>query len=272
MARWRVATWNLDWWGRFERRKSPWDLIKKAAADVFALQEVRGSEIDDVRSQHAGETLFSHEIYPRATLRWMGCGLLLAEGAQLLEKGVILDLPKPQRGLWARVDLPGQGPLTIVSWHAPNAAGDTRKVKMRAYEVMADWLADAEPPLVLGADLNTWIDPVELLKAEPSDPYFEESAFVGPEPSHGLVDGFRAALRHKGLLAPLRQKSPEGPLAVSHVLSDGASHRMDRIFVSSTLVPVDGDYWYDEAKWAGSDHALHWIDLEGSSGDSPARS
>jgi hypothetical protein len=45
MKRLRVATWNLDWWKRYERQMSPWELIQRAEADIFALQEVRSSEL-----------------------------------------------------------------------------------------------------------------------------------------------------------------------------------------------------------------------------------
>src|SRR4051794_18085969 len=99
----------------------------------------------------------------------MGCGLLLAPEMELLATGVIHELPKPQRGLWARIRSEKTGELTAVSWHSPNAAGDGRSVKMEAYKTMMKWLSRAPRPLVLGADLNTWIDPVEVEEADPGD-------------------------------------------------------------------------------------------------------
>jgi hypothetical protein len=45
MKRLRVAAWNLAWWKRYERKVSPRELIQRAEADIFVLQEVRGSEL-----------------------------------------------------------------------------------------------------------------------------------------------------------------------------------------------------------------------------------
>ncbi len=259
MPSWRFATWNLDFRMRNPRRTSPWQLIRRARADVFALQEVQGREIRVLRNEHDGEAVFSQELYERANLRWMGCGLLLAPGGEVLNAGVFLTLPKPQRGLWARVRLPGIGEMTAVSWHSPNAAGDTRPVKIAVYAGMTEWLARAERPIVLGADLNTWHDPVELVAASEDDDYYEEMEFVGINPRHKLADAYRGVLERRGQLEALRTTAP--PLATSHVLQGGAAHRMDRIYASSEFTPVDGEYWYDEAIDAGSDHALHWIEF-----------
>jgi hypothetical protein len=66
--------------------------------------------------------------------------------------GLVEELPKPQRGLWARVAYPLRGEVTVVSWHTPNAAKDGREVKMAAYRAMSDWLRTAPDSVVLGAD------------------------------------------------------------------------------------------------------------------------
>jgi len=261
MTTWRAATWNLDHRRRNQRRTSPWELIRRAQADVCALQEVQGHEIGIIRNELPGVSLFSQELYEPANLRWMGCGLLFPDGTEIIEADVFPELPKPQRGLWARAQLPEQGEVTIASWHSPNAAGDGRETKMAAYRAMSAWLAAAPRPLVLGADLNTWQDPIELEQADPANEYYEEQEFLGAEPRHGLLDAYRTVLERQGRIEGLRESAP--PLAVSHVLKGGAGHRMDRILVSAELVPIEGEYWYDEAIEAGSDHALHWVELEG---------
>lgn len=110
---WRVATWNLDWWARNPRRKLPWELICEAKADVFALQEVRGSEIRTLREHHTGISIFSQEVYPPATLRWMGCGLLLPAGTDVLDVGVIDELPKPPAGSLGLRAMSGARPLHL---------------------------------------------------------------------------------------------------------------------------------------------------------------
>lgn len=150
----------------------------------------------------------------------------------------------------------------MASWHAPNASGDGVQVKMAAFEAMARWLAEARRPVVIGADLNTWADDVDLTVADPEHAYFHEHVFVGLDPPHGLRDAYRQVLLTDGTLETIRRQRPEGPLAVSHVLSDGAQHRMDRIYASDDLAVTSGGYDYETALLGGSDHALHWIDFE----------
>jgi len=150
-ATWRFMTWNLDWWRRHDQRVPRTALLTEQAATVVALQEVSGEVAKTLRAHHPGEALFSQELHPGANWRWMGCGLLLPPQATVLDRGVVRSLPKPQRGIYAVVQLPGQQPMTFVSWHTPNAAGDGREVKMRAYAAMTKWLAAATTPAVLGA-------------------------------------------------------------------------------------------------------------------------
>lgn len=102
----------------------------------------------------------------------------------LMGQGVIADLPKPQRGLWATVRLPSGPIIAAVSWHAPNAAGDGVEVKMSGYRAMSSWLR-GRGPVVLGADLNSWRDPVDLRPPVPGDAFEAEHAFVGRHPTTG---------------------------------------------------------------------------------------
>ena len=227
----------------------------------MALQEVRGSDVRAAHDATEGQALFSQEVFPPATLRWMGCGLLIRTG-EVLDAGVIGDLPKPQRSLWARVSHPTLGPVTVVSWHAPNRAGDGLEAKMAAFRATSEWLEAAPRPLLIGADLNTWRDPVDLVRPESGEPHFHEHEFVGPGPRHGLTDAYRSVLEHRGRLETLRKEQPDGPLECSHELSNGARHRMDRVYTSAELRPIDGGYLKAESLQAGSDHALHWIDFE----------
>lgn len=259
---WRIATWNLDWWRRYERRRSPWELIAALAADFVALQEVGGRDIAAIRESHPGPSLFSHELHPSATLRWMGCGLLLPPGARVLDAGLIDGLPKPQRSLWARVAIPQMGPLTIVSWHAPNAAGDGRETKMQGFRAATAWLCQAPRPLLLGADLNAAGDPPALRDPDPEGDWFEEHDFNGPAPRHRLFEAYRTHITATGELDRISEESPTGPLAVSYRLANGTPHRMDRIFCSEEFTVVDAGYRpLEEARKAGSDHALHWADV-----------
>lgn len=258
---WRFLTWNLDWWQRRPERVPRASLLARYDADVVALQEVRGSVAKALRCAHPGPALFSQELHPPATWGWMGCGLLLREGTVVLDSGVLDTLPKPQRCVWARVVLPDAREVTVVSWHTPNAANDGREVKMAVYEAMSAWLERAPRPVVIGADLNTWHDPVDLAAADPADDFFHEHEFVGADRTHGLIDAYRAVLDRDGQLDRMRAAGHTGPLAASHILSNGAEHRMDRIFASPELVPSAGGYDLPGAEASGSDHAVHWIDF-----------
>lgn len=258
---WRFATWNLDFRQRNPEQVPRYSLIEKLGASVVALQEVSGPVAKALRAAHPGESIFSQEIYPPANWRWMGCALLLKEGSEVLDQGVLETLPKPQRALWALVKLRDMDPMTFVSWHTPNAAGDGRETKMAAYAAMSTWLARVPRPLVLGADLNTWTDPVDLLPADPNDPFREESAFMGPEPQHKLIDAYRSVLAADKKLDALRLSRPRGPLATSYILKGGAEHRMDRIFASSELSAKTAAYDLAAGINSGSDHAIHWVDF-----------
>jgi len=257
---WRAVSWNLNWWNKRERALAPTDLIRRYDADVVMLQEVSGR---DLQRSHDGPSVFSQDVHPGANWGWMGCGLLLRPGTEIIESGVVTGLPKPQRSIWARIILPGETvELTVVSWHAPNRAGDGLEVKMAAFEVMAEWLHRAARPVCIGADLNTWDDRVDLEMPDPAEEHFHEHAFVGLGPPHGLIDAYRTVRDRSGQLDELRAQGASAPLAVSHVLSNGAEHRMDRIFASPDLTPTDGGYDLVGAIEAGSDHALHWIDFD----------
>ncbi|MDQ3571467.1 MAG: endonuclease/exonuclease/phosphatase family protein [Actinomycetota bacterium] len=262
MQSWRFATWNLDVHQRNPRLASPWDLIASTSAEVFAIQELKGSDIEVLRDKHPGESLFSLDYRPDSNRTWSSCALLLPKDAEVLDVGVVPGLPRVQRSLWARVELPGIGQMTVVSWHAEHGAGAEGRVrKPVAFRAMSAWLVEAPRPLALGADVNSWSDRVDLVKPEPDDSNYEEHAFVGLDPAHGLVDAYRAVLERRGEFDALRESAPEGPLAVSHVLPSGSTRR-DRVYVSPGLTPIDGAYVFDEAKQAGSDHALHWVELD----------
>src|SRR4051794_23900028 len=121
---WRFATWNLDWGQRHPQRVPRGSILRSYDADIVPLQEGSGGAAKTLRASHDGPSLFSQELYPPANWSWMGCALMLRPGSRVIGSGVVTTLPKPQRGLWAVVELPGQGPVTVVSWHTPNAEGD----------------------------------------------------------------------------------------------------------------------------------------------------
>lgn len=270
----RVATWNLDWWQRDSAQTDRLELLDAYVDGVLLLQELRGHTVTALRDW-PGPATFSIDLHPEATGRWMSNAVLLPAGAQVHDAGLVEDLPRSQRGMWVRATIKGVAtPIVFVSWHCENAAGGPEKQrrKMQAYRAMSTWLASAARPTVLGADLNTWRDPVDLVRAAPGDPYRDEHAFVGPEPEHGLVDAYRQVLAHTGEFDDLRLSMPDGPLATSYELDDGTPHRFDRLFLSTDLVVHRAAYELAAARDAGSDHALHWADFSLTAPASEARS
>lgn len=90
----RAVTWNLNW-----RRRGPAtpqvELIERCAADVLLLQEVPCALVERLRASCRGDSCFSQELHPQATLRGMGCGVLLPAGGTIWETGLVEELPKP---------------------------------------------------------------------------------------------------------------------------------------------------------------------------------
>lgn len=257
-----MATWNLDWWARNPEVRPKLELLQEHEHGVIALQEVNAKIAGAIKTVWPeSRAVFSQDVYVRATWRWMGCALLFPAETEIHEVGVIDRLPKPQRSLYVTATLPDRTATTFVSWHSPNAAGDGRADKMAAYAAMSDWLIERSSDLVaLGADLNTWNDPVDLAPADQGD-WYDENEFVGLSPRHGLVDAYRSVLT-PDVLERLRAVRPAGPLEVSHVLSKSKDHhRMDRIYSSPTLQAQEAGYELEKARECGSDHALHWVDF-----------
>lgn len=262
MTRWRFLTWNLDYRQRHPQQMPRLQYLASLHPTIAALQEVPGHLVDTLADTWGPRAVLAQKQNQDPNRRYIGSALLLSDGATVLDAGLIPELPQPRRGVWARVRLPDGSEVTAASWHAPytDRTGITRKTT--AYEAVTDWCRHAPRPLVLGADLNTWRDTVQLLPALPGEKHEAEHAFVGPEPRHGLVDAHRTVLHARGALHQLEQTQPDGPLAVSYELRSGAGQRMDRIFADPTLRPSDSSYEpLDRARAAGSDHAPHWVDF-----------
>ncbi len=261
----RVVTWNVDWWQRLSAQANRLPAVLDQPEAVWLLQELRNSAMRLLEESWPGEVVLSVDVWPAGKRSWSSTAVLLPAGPDVVDAGCVKDLPRPQRGLWVAATTPSLGDVTFVSWHGENAAGGdaSRRRKMSGYAAMDRWLASRGGTIVLGADLNSWRDPVDLVPTEPGHPFFEEHRFVGPEPAHGLVDAHRRALGSDGRLDTLRTTRPEGPLNVSYVLSNGIGHRMDRIYTTPDLGVSGTGYDLDEGRRYGSDHALHHADLNG---------
>ena len=253
----RFWTWNVDYFNRsgveLEERVA---FVAGLEADALALQEVRGGH---TKHYDFGPSVFGNDFFPeRNTSSWMISGLVFADGTEILDKGLVPMPEREQRSVWARVRLPNATePITFVSWHSQHGVDVSAEYKMSYFVSMSAWLAEQGGPIVLGADINTWSDAVDLAPADLSHDYGIEHAFVGPDPEHRLRDAFRTVLERRGGLDALRESTPDGPLTVSHSTTNT---RRDRILVSEDVRAIDSGY-DAERGFELSDHAPHWSRL-----------
>lgn len=262
----RVALWDV----RVGGQRKP-AVLQRTDADVYLLLGVSSASAAAWTEQWRGEFHCANALERTGSAQQRPHGAMIASRWPLRSVETLSSLPKPERALLAVADTPA-GPVTLISWGAPNAAGEGREAKEAAYEFMSSMLTILDGPIVLGADTNAWSDPPWHASPEPVDPLWEQQDnFVGREPRHGLHDVFRDVVdrdEHRArLLASMR---PHGPLAVTYirrphgrprniVKRDGHAYgldRMDRLYVSHHFKPLACEHFYDEALDAGGDHAL----------------
>lgn len=208
----RVALWDVRIGGR---RKPP--VLERTQADVLLLLGVSASsarawtaEWQEWNCADSLSTTGSRQQRPH--------GAMIASRWPLRDIETYPDLPKPERALLCVADTPA-GPVTLVSWGAPNAAGEGREAKERAYALMSALLSQRAGPIIVGVDTNAWSDPPLHGTGAPGDPLWkEQDDFTGRDPRHGLSDVFRTLVDgdppRAELLASMR---PHGPLAVTYI-------------------------------------------------------
>ncbi|MEM9035632.1 MAG: endonuclease/exonuclease/phosphatase family protein [Actinomycetota bacterium] len=171
----RVVTWNL-WW-RFgddpdARHRAIGRVLGEVRPDVLCLQEVHGTEagadrsadlatsldLRHVRSEHPS---FRGEIFANAVLsRWP----VLDRGQVALVDGS--GQPGHRSAVWARLDAPF-GPMPVISTHLAFRFDESELRQQQATQLLelVDELRgdpDADPPVLIGADLNALPDSDEL--------------------------------------------------------------------------------------------------------------
>jgi hypothetical protein len=269
----RVGFWDVR---RGGLRKLP--LLDRLNADVLLLLAVSPTSGLRYREHWQGRYECAVALELTASHHKRPHGALIASRWPISDARVIQELPRPERGLVARIEHP-HGELTVASWGTPNAAGDTRPVKQAAYRYMADYLPNLPHPLVVGIDTNSWYDPPDpATDLDPDPRRLEEDVFLRRGAAHGLIDVHRALVdadepRSK-LLAELR---PHGPMATTfirrpqrqpHGIAGGFEagrayelDRMDRIFVSADITPLACEHLYHDSLDVGGDHAAVVADL-----------
>ena len=198
---------------------------------------------------------------------------MLARSPWTLSDEGVLEVPSPERALHA-VASSGSVAIAVASMALPPASsrawGPAKKVAQA--KAIAQWLADATGPTLVGIDANTpKVDHPRL--AESVWWNDGEECLLGVEKIHSLRDVYRELVeRDPALAASIEADRPLGPLAVSYRRGRGeraVDCRYDSILASPDVAVLAAGYEYDAAVAAGSDHALVWADLEISSPSTP---
>lgn len=264
----RVMHWDVRVGG-----PSRLPLIEHIDADVLLLLGVSRKSSRDWKRRWADRYSWAHAGLDLVeSPQQQPHGAMIAAKWPLSEVRVLDWLPKPERGLVATLHH-DVGPITLASWGAPNAAGETRQVKSDAYQRMNRFLPMLPGPIVMGVDTNAWGDHPRRDEPDPPENVFRnEHEFLSRHAPHGLTDVYRDLIErdeHRArLLADLR---PHGPLGVTYIrrphkrprgiagpfLSSPAFglDRMDRLYVSDGASARACELLYHEAAASGGDHA-----------------
>lgn len=269
----RVGLWDVC---RGGLRKLP--LLDRLGADVLLLLAVSPTSGRNYRRHWEGRYHVAVGLDHTTSPQRQPHGTMIASCWPILDSWVLEDLPRPERCLVARLDHP-DGPLTVVSWGTPNAAGDGREAKEAAYRHLSAYLPTLPTPLIVGVDTNSWYDPPDPdATLDPDARAKEEHRFLHRGAAHGLVDVHRQLVdadpHRRRLIEDLR---PHGPLATTFIrrphrrprgiaasTTDGERFgldRMDRLFVSNDVRPLACEHLYHESLDVGGDHAALVADL-----------
>lgn len=261
----RIANWNLRYSAvAHTRRRIAY--LQTLDWDILTLQEVSQKAWGEFEKSGLFKsgyyTLEEFDLEPQG-YRKHGVAILARHGLTLSKPHLIPNLPKPERALSVQVDGLAT-PLEVISWHAPNAAGEGSETKMQAYRAVSSWLTGKETAKVLGFDGNSWNTTVKLKRDTPSntaDPYYEEGLFFSSGAPHQLMDALVTFYRnnpeaHQAVV----QQRPEGPLAVSYIRGS-QKDRFDYIFASPDFEVIQCEYDYEGGIGAGSDHGIVIADL-----------
>src|SRR5581483_8510659 len=160
---------------------------------------------------------------------------------------------KPGRGVRA-IARRDEDALSVISWHAPNAAGEGVKTKMAGYRSVIAAIAEVAVPLVVGLDSNHWslaID-LDLDVYDATGPFAVENQFFSRDPQHRLRDALILYLReHPERYEELVRLRPTGPLEVTYKRGKTLD-RFDYIMVSNELRVIDITNDFPGATSAGS--------------------
>jgi exonuclease III len=255
----RLITWNVA--RRVTRLDEQAAALAAPEPDVVALQEVTArtwpvwrAELDRMGLPHARCSLDDADPDRRPATR-RRTGVLLAARAPL-GSAPSLPVPRPESALAAVVE-----GVTVHTVHVPNAANGW--VKVRTLQAVRAGLAGSSGPRVLCGDLNTprrehpdgsvisfARDSKERLRPERGEEW--DAGELGVLP--GLRDlGFRDAFR---AVHGYASREP------SWVFRHGGGWRLDHVFLSEELEPLEARYHHEWRDAGLSDHSaleVAWV-------------
>ena len=179
----RFVTWNLKYsgWGHSPRRL---EYLNSIEWDVLALQEVSRKAWHVFNEGGITEggfySLEGFGLEPPGR-QPHGTALLARNGFTLDSPELVSGIPKLERALAAKLHGLSE-PVTVASWHAPNASGEGRGVKMQGYQGITEWLNKVQGAVILGFDGNHWNPSTSLRPPEVLDsdyPWYPEESFFG---------------------------------------------------------------------------------------------
>jgi endonuclease/exonuclease/phosphatase family metal-dependent hydrolase len=259
-----IATWNLRCTGNESTSARKIDHLAESRWDVACLQEVNGPA-SMVLADRDWSVVNGLDLASKYVSDWKnphGAVVVSRNGWVLGPGDLVTDTPTPGRGVATTAVNSGER-LSVISWHAPNASGEGRQVKMAGYRAVIAAIHQAEEPMVVGLDSNHWTEGSTLDLPEaphPDDPFEAEQRFFSREPQHRLHDAFLVYLRkNRSVYERIVEAHPDGPLAVTYVRGSKRSRipdRFDYLMVSEGIEVIDMDHDYEGGISAGSDHAV----------------
>jgi endonuclease/exonuclease/phosphatase family metal-dependent hydrolase len=265
-SRLRVLTWNLRWSGGRNVVAAEADALAELAWDVALLQEVNPrawQALNERELSARGVSAFDFPDKSPDGKRPHGVAMLVRGNLGPADIAPLTGLPRPGRGIGAT--LTGwEVPVSVCSWHAPNAASVGPAIKMQGYLAFLGWIARQRRPTIVGFDANHWEVSTELELQTPDDPahgWYLENRFFGGDPPHGLRDAFRDYLTHNPdeYRRLLSERPSGGSLATTYVRGSKAApveDRFDYILMSDEFACLEIEHDYERGVAAGSDHAV----------------
>lgn len=292
-----AVTWNMCVWTE-NRNHLKFRLLDRLDWHIATLQEVSLTTLTALRERFddgnvVGAHDFDIDVNSDADVVDYGCVIATRRGATILESGLVptddsangpwLGQSTPHHGtlVWARVRLPDDTELDVVSAHPAHAYGrgvDRRRRvhrKLRAYVALERWITQRDPSIV-GMDANAWIDGgrghqlfnpsfTETDSDRADDQRDINLFFQDSWNRHGHHDVYRAWLEaDPSRLDAVRDQRPEGPLAVTFVrgTTRKVADRFDALLASPSIRVHDVAHAYDNSVAAGSDHSYVLATLE----------